>query len=220
MPNNIIGLGAGGHAQVIIEILKQDKSFRIIGLLDPRKDLWNKKIWDIPVLGDDHLLPEIVHNKAPFFFIGLGSIADTHPRKSLYQKVSAFGIEPVNVIHPQATISETAELGRGVTVMAGAIISAGAFFGENVIINTGAIIDHNCTIGNHVHIATGACLAGTVSVGDCCHIGTGARVIQDIHIGENVTVGAGAVVINNIPSNVTVAGCPAKIIKNKSHIPS
>ena len=34
-----------------------------------------------------------------------------------------------------------------------------------------------------------------------------------IHIGDNVTIAAGAVVINDVPDNCTVAGIPAKIIK-------
>lgn len=50
-------------------------------------------------------------------------------------------------------------------------------------------------------------------IGDNCYIGTGATILGPIHIGDNVTIAAGAVVINDVPDNCTVAGVPAKIIK-------
>lgn len=38
-------------------------------------------------------------------------------------------------------------------------------------------------------------------------------IIGDITIGDNVIIGAGSIVLNDIPSNVVVAGSPAKIKK-------
>ena len=42
---------------------------------------------------------------------------------------------------------------------------------------------------------------------------TGATVFGGVTIGDNVTIGAGAVVSSDIPSNCTVAGNPARIVK-------
>lgn len=47
------------------------------------------------------------------------------------------------------------------------------------------------------------------------YIGPGAKLFGKIHIGDNVAIGANAVVNKDVPSNVTVAGVPAKIISNK-----
>lgn len=44
-------------------------------------------------------------------------------------------------------------------------------------------------------------------------MGTNACILGDITVGNNVVVAAGAVVIHDIPDNVTVAGIPAKIVK-------
>lgn len=49
-------------------------------------------------------------------------------------------------------------------------------------------------------------------IGDNCFIGPGAKVFGKIKIGNNVAIGANAVVNKDVPSNVTVAGVPAKII--------
>lgn len=55
-----------------------------------------------------------------------------------------------------------------------------------------------------------------IFIGDNCYIGTGATILGPVTIGDNVTIGAGAVVTKDIPSNVVVAGNPAKIIKVKN----
>jgi len=36
-----------------------------------------------------------------------------------------------------------------------------------------------------------------------------------LHIGKNAVVAAGAVVIEDVPDDMVVAGCPARIIKKK-----
>ena len=41
------------------------------------------------------------------------------------------------------------------------------------------------------------------------------KIFGGITIGDNVTIGANAVVNKDVPSNVTVAGIPAKIISEK-----
>lgn len=211
----IIGLGAGGHAKVLIEIIRFNASCQLIGLLDSKLELHGKNVMDVPVLGGDDLLPHIVRDGTKGFFIGLGSIGDTRPRKRLFEMAMEHGLKPVDTIHPQTIISPSADLGQGITVMAGAVINACAHLGMNVIVNTGAIIEHDCIIEDHVHVASGSRLASTVRVGEGAHIGAGATVLQCIRIGKNVLVGAGAVVIRDVPDGVTVVGCPAQVLNRK-----
>jgi UDP-perosamine 4-acetyltransferase len=49
----VIGIGAGGHAKVILEIIRNDPRYRLVGLLDRNHELWGKQIAGIPVLGGD-----------------------------------------------------------------------------------------------------------------------------------------------------------------------
>jgi len=51
------------------------------------------------------------------------------------------------------------------------------------------------------------------TVGDNVKIFTGATVFGGVKIGNNVTIGAGAVVSSDVPDDCTVAGNPARIIK-------
>jgi UDP-perosamine 4-acetyltransferase len=209
----VIGLGAGGHAKVVIEILRLTGGYRLVGLLDSNPERRGATVSGIEILGDDRLLPELYQSGVRSAFIGLGTVKETAPRRRLYETVRQHGFEMARALHPQAVISSSAEIGDGPTVMAGAIINAEARLGDNVIVNTGAIIEHDCLVGSHVHIATGARLAGAVQIEDGAHIGLGASVRQGLHIGRNVVVGAGAVVIDDVPDDVTVVGVPARILK-------
>lgn len=52
-----------------------------------------------------------------------------------------------------------------------------------------------------------------VKVGKNVWIGEGASIMPGVTLGDNVIVGANAVVTHSFESNVVIAGCPAKIIK-------
>lgn len=54
--------------------------------------------------------------------------------------------------------------------------------------------------------------AGITSIGDNVFIGMNSIIMMGTSIGDNVIIGAGSVVSGNIPSNVVIAGNPAKII--------
>jgi sugar O-acyltransferase (sialic acid O-acetyltransferase NeuD family) len=211
----VIGLGAGGHAKVVIEILRLMGEFEIVGLLDRRVELHGSTMLGIPVTGDDTQLQAYYEKNVRHAFIGVGGVGNTQPRRLLYEEARGNGFEVVSAVHPGAWVSEFAKIGHGATVMAGAIINTGARLGDNVVVNTGAIIEHDCEIGDHVHIASGACLAGTVLVNAGAHIGLGARVKQNITIGSNAIVGAGAVIVKDVPEGVTVIGVPARVMEQK-----
>lgn len=207
----VVGFGAGGHAKVVLEIIRSMQEYEVVGLLEAQQSLWGTKVLGVEVLGDDSLLNELKERGIRHAFIGLGTVGDARPRRQLYEKVSEAGFDIVSAIHAAAIVSASATIGLGPTIMAGAVINAGALIGNNVIVNTGAIVEHDCLIGDHTHIATGARLAGGVHVGPGAHIGLGALVRQEIRIGAGAIVGAGAVVVKDVPEGTTVIGVPAKI---------
>lgn len=210
MGMQVVGLGAGGHAKVVIEILRGYKDYELIGLLDPKRELHGKSVLGLQVLGGDERLPELSRHGVRHFFIGVGSIGDTVPRKRLFELALEHGLTPIDAIHPKAVVSPSAQIGRGITIMAGAVINATVRVGDNVVVNTGAIVEHDCLIDDHVHVATGAKLASTVKVCEGAHIGAGATVRQCLTVGEGAVVGAGAVVVKDVRPHTAVAGVPAR----------
>lgn len=211
----VIGIGAGGHSKVVIDILQEYSSCSIFGLLDKNPQLHGKYVSGIPVLGDDSLLDDLLLKGVGHAFIGVGSSGDPQPRINLYNTAVGKGFKIISVIHPSATVSKSVDIGIGCTIMAAAVVNPHARIGQNVIVNTGAIVEHDCFIQDHAHIATGAKLSGQVLVGTASHIGAGAVVRQDITIGDHSVVGAGAVVVRNVPDNTTVVGVPARPIAGR-----
>jgi UDP-perosamine 4-acetyltransferase len=209
----VIGIGAGGHARVVIDILQQTGGCEIVGLLERDPQLWNSLVLGVLVIGNDSLLAELHDGGISRAFVGIGSSGNTRPRREAFEMLRRIGLHSVSAIHPAAVVSPHAELGIGVTVMARAVINPGAVLGDNVVVNTGAIVEHDCVLEDHVYIATAASLSGSVFVGEGSHIGNGATVKQGVRIGRGAIVGAGAAVIRDVPDGETVVGVPAKPIR-------
>jgi len=208
-----IGIGAGGHAKVLLDILLGQEQYSVIGLLDSDSRMWGNTVFGVPILGDDSELDRLIAEKTvTAFFVGVGAVKSLTHRRILYENTINKGLIPIDIVHPSAQISSYATLGNGVSIMAAAIINASSRIGVNVIINSGAIVEHDCIIGSHVHIATGVHLAGGVAIDDESMIGAGSVIRQGIKIGKRATVGAGAVVIKDVPDDCIVVGNPAKAL--------
>ena len=206
----ILGVGAGGHARVVLEVVLLREEHQPVALLDPRAELHGTTVFGVPVTGDDSLLPDYLADGVRHVFVGLGGVGDTGPRRRLVEHVTTLGFEAIAAIHPSAVVSAHARLGLGPTVLANAVVNADARLGDHVIVNSGAIVEHDCVVGDHVHVATGARLASGVEVGDGVHIGAGATIRQQIRVGAGAVVGLGAAVVADVPAGAVVVGVPAR----------
>lgn len=212
MKNQVIVLGAGGHAKVVIEILTEtgyQVSYCVGDENSPQKCL------GVNVLHGDFHLPKLRDAGYSYIFPAIGS-------NIIRERTAAYaiqlGYELVNAISPYATISPSLILGKGIAIMSGAVINAACQIDNLAIINTGAIIEHDCHIEFCAHIAPQCALAGNVQVGERAFVGIGTTIIPGITIGNGAIIGAGSVVISNIPSSVRALGHPAKISTLKSHL--
>jgi UDP-perosamine 4-acetyltransferase len=206
----VVGIGAGGHARVVLEILLAADGWELVGLTDPRPELRGAELLGVPVLGDDSLLPSLLDDGVRDAFLGLAGARDTTARRRVCEHVLGLGFRLVDAVHPSATVSPHADLGSGVTILAAAVVNAGARIGDHAIVNTAAVVEHDCVVGDHVHVATGAVLAGGVKVGEGAHVGAGATVRQGIRIGAGAVVALGAAVVSDVPPGAVVAGVPAR----------
>ena len=126
-------------------------------------------------------------------------------------------------IEPGAIIREQVEIGKNAVIMMGAIINIGAVIGEGTMIDMGAVLGGRATVGKNCHIGAGAVLAGVIEpasatpviIEDGVLVGANAVVIEGVRVGKNAVVAAGAVVVEDVPENTVVAGCPARVIKQK-----
>ncbi len=210
----VVGIGAGGHAQAIIEALQLAGNTEIVGLLAPEQARVGSTVLGVPVLGDDELLPTLLSQGIRHAFLGVGSTERPDARVRLFRMLCEKGFILVSVMHPSAVVSRSARLGAGTVILANAVVGSMAELGDNVIVNSGAIVEHDCRVGNHCHVAPGALLAGGVRVGPKSHVGLGARIIENVTIGANSVVGAGAVVVGDVTDDVIVVGVPARVLRH------
>jgi sugar O-acyltransferase (sialic acid O-acetyltransferase NeuD family) len=189
--------GAGGHAKVIIDILKSNH-VAVPEIFDDNPDI--RTFMGIPVSHTGIRSPLII------------SIGNNAVRKQIVEKFDNIVFCPA-LLAKSVMISDSALIGEGTVVMQGAIIQSSVKIGKHAIINTRASIDHDCLIRDYAHIAPGAILCGNVEIGEGAFIGAGTIIKQGIKIGKWSVIGAGSVVVRNIPGNVTAFGNPCKIIK-------
>lgn len=209
-PVRVVGIGAGGHARVLLDALQAAGETQVVGLLDNSPALKGTRVLGVEVLGGDELLDELHRQGVHHAFLGVGGTSDNSARRKVFELVKSRGFEFVNVVHPSAVIAGSSTMGEGTVVCAGAVVGAGARLGRNVIVNTGSVVEHDCVIGDHAHVASGAVLAGTVTVEEGAHVGAGAAVRQGLRIGARAVVALGAVVVDAVPDGVVVAGVPAR----------
>lgn len=198
MPNDIVILGAGGHAKVIADIVLSSGD-RLLGFLD---DHQTDIVLGYPVLGTIKDVDKF--RPIAKFIIGIGS---NYVRKELSEKCQ---LSWHSALHPNAVIGRDVIIGEGTVVMAGAIINPSSSIGKHCIINTGAIIEHDNRIGDFVHISPNATLCGTVQIGELSHVGASATVRNNIDICEECIIGVGAAVIKNIEEAGTYVGVPVR----------
>ena len=205
MSDNLIIVGAGGHARVCAEIAILNGYENII-YLDDNEKLIGKDAYKGVVEGTI----EEIDNYSGDVFVGIG---DSIIRgKLLEEYINQKNRNVISLIHPSAVVSETAALAKGVVIMAGAVVTL-CEIDDGVIVNTCSSVDHDCYIHSNSHVAVGAHLCGNVKVGENCWIGAGATIVNNVNITDNVTIGAGADVLNDITEPGTYVGVPAKRIK-------
>jgi sugar O-acyltransferase (sialic acid O-acetyltransferase NeuD family) len=195
--NQVYLYGAGGHAKVILDILKSN-SIIVPEIFDDNPDI--NSFMGIPVSCGNIQSPLII------------SIGNNYIRKTIVESLDSSVYSPA-VRPKQAIISGTAVIGEGTVVMQNAVIQSSARIGKHCIINTKASIDHDCLIEDYVHIAPGAILCGNVEIGEGSLIGAGTTIIQGIKIGKWAVIGAGSVVIKDIPGYMFACGNPCKCKK-------
>ena len=203
----VVIVGAGGHGRVVMDALLTSRA-DAAGIVFAADDesVRGSTILGRPVEGTISACVGV----GTRFHVAIG---DNEVREQVTIRLLAAGAEPVAVVHPQARVSPFADLGSGLFVAAGAVVGPLARIGAGTIVNHGAVVDHDCVVGEFSHVGPNATLAGAVRVGRGVLIGAGANLLPGVSIGDAAIVGAGAVVIDDVPAGATVAGIPARLLK-------
>jgi sugar O-acyltransferase (sialic acid O-acetyltransferase NeuD family) len=208
---DIVVLGGGGHAKVLIAILKKLRAYSILGYTDLKQ---HGDILGIPHLGNDDALKEIrAHRSSCAAAMGIGTVRPSSLRTERRQFLEALGFALPPIIAPTAIVNEDVEVSPATVIFDGVVVNSGSRIGRGVILNTNSTIEHDCTIEDDVHVAPGATLSGGVRVGTRSVVGAGATVIQSVSICADCLVGAGATVTETIAQPGVYVGTPARRLR-------
>ena len=212
----VVILGTGGNCLDILDSLNemqnttQQPNYECIGFLDDAESLWGERFHGIEVLGP---LSSAAQYQGCFFVNGIGS-PTTYWRKRDIIATTGIPLDRfINVIHPSASVSSWATLGRGVVVLQNATIASDAIIGDHVIILPNSIVSHDCHVGSYVSLAGGVCLSGRVTIGELTYLGSNSSIREDATIGARCLLGMGSVVLNDIPDDSVVVGVPGRILR-------
>ena len=209
--DKIVIIGGGGHAKVIISILKKIDGYDICGYVDI---IDKGMILGIPYLGDDSVLLGLFEDKkVNNAAIGVGYTNSPVLRMTLIEMALRLGFSFPMIVSPTAIINEDVVLGDGTVVMDGVVINSGTRIDKFVIVNTRSSVDHDCEIDDYAHIGPGVILCGGVTVGKNVLVGAGAVLNQGISVSEDSIIGAGAVVTEDFNDAGTYVGIPARRIR-------
>jgi sugar O-acyltransferase (sialic acid O-acetyltransferase NeuD family) len=207
----IVIVGGGGHAKVVISILRKLNRHDMLGYTDLQD---NGTLVGVPYLGSDHELAALaVGRKNLNAVLAVGQVGLGEARCKLWTRLHSLSLSFTLIVSPDAVVNEGVSGGEGAVVMDGAVINSGATIGRGAIVNTNSTIEHDVVLADWVHVAPGATISGGVTLGRFSMIGAGATVIEGIKIAAGCVVGAGATVVHDLTKPGVYVGSPARRIK-------
>ncbi len=207
---------AGCSAPEILKLVhaineKGSRRFNILGFIDTDGDRIREGCWSLPVWDER----AISRKEFPDAAAAINVASSMDLRWKVAQNLLELGFRDIPaLIHPDIDLMGV-EIGEGTIIFHGVQLGVGVSIGSFSLILMGSLVNHEVTIGDCTFLGPGSIILGRAVLGDRVYIGAGAIVFPGVRIEDGAVVGAGAVVRGRVPPGATVAGCPARIIRNE-----
>jgi len=162
---NLLILGAGSQGPVVKEIAEAIGIFDEIAFLDD--DPVNKLA--IGTLSD-------IEKLAGRYPMATASFGDSMLRQKYMDALEALGYIVPSLIHPSATLSPNADIGRSVVIEARCIVSAGSVIGRGTLVSSASVVEVAAQIGKFVHIGSSVTVAKEAVVSDYVRVPSGTVI--------------------------------------------
>ncbi|HJE65826.1 MAG TPA: acetyltransferase, partial [Campylobacter avium] len=182
MKDEILIIGAGGHALSCVDVIESEARFKIAGFVDNEA---NKTGLDYEILGNDDELKSL-RKKYKFAFLAIGQTKSANPRIRLFEKLKSLDFIMPTIISPRAYISKYAQIDTEASIiMHNVLVNAGAKVGKACILNTNSLLEHGCVVEDFSHISTCAVVNGDCVVKRASFLGSNTNLKHGQILGEN-----------------------------------
>lgn len=202
-------IGASGFGREVAWLIEELDEFNVIGFVDDNKEIQDKKINDIPVVGGISFLIDQKEETNVVIAIGNPTI-----RYKIYEQLKENkNIKFPNIIAKDVRLSNTNEMGMGNIICTQSILTVNITLGNFNHINLDCTVGHDVILHDFVTVYPSVNISGNVEVGNYSELGTGTKIIQGKSVTENVIIGAGSVVIKDLIEKGTYVGLPVRKVK-------
>lgn len=170
-------------------------------------------------MNDDNQLPaplvsyksmlELTEKNRPAIVSSIGYL-NMENRARCFRRLRRDGFEAPSLIHPDACVDESVDMGANNIVMAGAVIEPGVRLGDNNTIWSNVTVCHDATLGSHNFLAANAVIGGETAVGDRNFFGFSSVTTQKISVGDGNVLGSLSMLHRDCGSGSVWLGSPAK----------
>ena len=101
--SNVIVLGTGGHASVLLSSLKRS-GINVLGLTDPKKEI-GARVFGLEILGTDEVIFSYSVNEIELVN-GVGEVNFSSRRREITARMKRAGYKFATVIDPTAIVSD------------------------------------------------------------------------------------------------------------------
>ena len=205
---DVVIIGGGGYAKVVISILKKLRKYNIVGYTDEND---NGELLGVKYLGNDNILKKVYRTmNVQHAVLGIGQLQDATLKKKVVLNAEKIGFDFPIIVSPTAIVDENVSIGKGTIIRDNALISISSKIGCFSIIGTSVNINHDTIIGNYVNISLGSNVGMNVNIGNDILIGMGSTIMNYKIITDKCLIGAGSVVIKDCITSGIYFGNPAE----------
>lgn len=218
MNRHLVILGTSGNASDVLDLVDainaRKPTWIVAGFLDDGREAGSVHLGHL-VLGP---LPHAANLKNCVFVNAIGSDRSFRRRPALVAATGLSGESFVTLVHPLASVSSRAQIGRGVCIHYGVSVASEVTIGDHCWLGPCSVIGHDATIGEHSIVAPAAVLSGSVRVGRGCYVGAGAVIRQHVSVADGGLLGIGAVAVRDVAREATVVGNPARLLARAAEV--
>ncbi|WHI52444.1 acetyltransferase [Microbulbifer sp. MLAF003] len=188
LKKTLLILGAGGHGKAVAEAAMLSGEWQRVCFADDR---WPelKESFNCPVIANSFTLAEV----AGTVDAAIAAVGNNVLREQWLATLQREGFPVATVVHPSASVSASAVLGAGSTIMALAMVGVDARIDCGAIVNAHATVDHDACLGEFAHLGVGVHIAGGVQVGAKAWLQAGCSAGYRVVIAEGEVLAPGTV---------------------------